>query len=61
MVDDVVDEYENMKDKASGLLDQGSNKAKDLLEQGKDKVAGLADTGKEKVDSWKSDTKHALS
>ena len=50
LVDDVVEEYENVKGKAGDLLDEGIDNAKDLTGQGKDKL-----------DSWKKDGKHLLS
>lgn len=61
MVDDVVDEYENMKGKAGDLLKQGDDKGKEILDEVKEKAAALADKTKVKADAWKNEDKPALS
>jgi gas vesicle protein len=61
LVDDVVDDYENMKGKAGNLVSQENNKVKKSIDQAKETAVALADKAKEKADAWKNNDKQALS
>lgn len=61
LVDDVVDDYENMKGKAGNLVSQDNNKVKKSIDQAKETAVALADKAKEKADAWKNNDKQALS
>lgn len=61
LVDDVVNDFENMKGKAGDLVSQENYKVKKSIGQAKETAVALADKAKEKADAWKNNDKQELS
>lgn len=61
LVDDVVNDFENMKGKAGVLVSQENYKVKKSIGQAKETAVALADKAKEKADAWKNNDKQELS
>lgn len=61
LVDDVVNDFENMKGKAGVLVSQENYKVKESIGQAKETAVALADKAKEKADAWKNNDKQELS